>query len=105
MTAQEIKDIIKQLDFAENDKINYSEFISATINVQDFLTQERLEALFNTFDVDNSGGITRANLKLAFSKFGREVGEDDLNDIMKKHDLAGDKQINLDEFKKMFADE
>jgi len=33
MTAQEIDDIIHNLDFAKNHKINYTEFISATINI------------------------------------------------------------------------
>ena len=38
----EINNIIKELDFAENKRINYSEFIAATINVQEFLSEERL---------------------------------------------------------------
>ena len=47
MNAEEIASIIKELDFAENKKINYSEFIAATINVSEYLTEERLQAIFN----------------------------------------------------------
>ena len=42
--------IIDNLDYARNQKINYSEFIAATINVSEFLTDEKLEAIFKTFD-------------------------------------------------------
>ena len=42
MDKEEIQAIIKELDFADNKRINYSEFIAATINVQEFLSEERL---------------------------------------------------------------
>lgn len=42
MDKDEIQKIIKELDFADNKRINYSEFIAATINVQEFLSEERL---------------------------------------------------------------
>ena len=55
MTNDEIQNIIKELDFAENDKINYSEFLAATINVKTYMNEERLQAIFNSFDIDNTG--------------------------------------------------
>jgi Ca2+-binding EF-hand superfamily protein len=54
-----------------NQKINYTEFLAATVNVQNFVTEERLWALFNTFDTDGSKFITANNLKEAFSRLGR----------------------------------
>ena len=101
INPEEIQAIIKELDFAENKRINYSEFIAATINVNEFLTEERLMAIFNQFDIDNSGKITKDNLKQAFSKYGRDIHEHDIDDILKKHDLAGDQAISYEEFKKM----
>lgn len=95
----EINNIITELDFAENKRINYSEFIAATINVSEFLSDERLAAIFNQFDIDNTGKITKENLKQAFSKYGRNITDDDINDILQKHDIAGDKAISLEEFK------
>lgn len=47
MGQDEIQNIIKELDFAENKRINYSEFIAATINVSEYLSEERLQAIFN----------------------------------------------------------
>lgn len=46
MSASELKNIIKECDFHNNHKINYSEFIGATINLKEYLTIERLEAIF-----------------------------------------------------------
>mgnify|MGYP002632395295 CR=1 FL=1 len=58
MTIEEIKQIVKELDYADNKKINYSEFISATINANEFLTENKINALFKSFDIDNTGEIT-----------------------------------------------
>tara|TARA_B110000285_G_scaffold195897_1_gene226498 strand:+ start:58 stop:222 length:165 start_codon:yes stop_codon:yes gene_type:complete len=53
-----VKDIVNQIDFEGNGRINYSEFIAATINAQDFLTDERVEAIFKSFDNDDNGWIS-----------------------------------------------
>ena len=98
MTPEEIQKIVKEIDFADNKKINYSEFIAATINAADFLTNDKLEAIFASFDIDNTGEITAQNLKDAFSKFGKEVTDAEVDQIMKAHDLDGGKTINLEEF-------
>ena len=54
LTPEEVQNMIKEIDFADNKRINYSEFLSATINVKDFLDDDRLNAIFNQFDIDNS---------------------------------------------------
>lgn len=58
MSPEEIQSIVNELDFADNKKINYSEFIAATINAAEFLTEDKLEAIFKSFDIDNTGEIT-----------------------------------------------
>ena len=42
----EIQDIIRQMDYHGNMKINYSEFLAATIDVKLFLTDSKLKAIF-----------------------------------------------------------
>jgi calcium-dependent protein kinase len=39
---QEIDEIIKNLDLAKNGVINYSEFLSATIDINSILTQQKV---------------------------------------------------------------
>jgi len=43
----EIRDMISQMDYQNNKKINYSEFLSATIDIKSFLNESRLKAIFN----------------------------------------------------------
>ena len=59
---------MKRLILINNQKINYTEFIAATLNVREFLTDSKLYYLFRMFDVDQSGYITLENLNDAFSK-------------------------------------
>lgn len=58
MSQKEIEDIIRQIDNDDNGKINYSEFIAATIDVRKYLTKPRIEAIFKSFDVDDDDMIT-----------------------------------------------
>jgi Ca2+-binding EF-hand superfamily protein len=54
--------------------------------------------LFKTFDIDNRGQISRDNLKVAFSKFGKNVSEEEIDEIMKIHDSDGGGTVDLEEF-------
>ena len=54
--------IIKEIDFFGNGQINYSEFLSATMSLQESLTDEKLWSLFKTFDTDDTDFISLDNL-------------------------------------------
>ena len=71
VNAEEIRQIIQNVDYAGNGKINYSEFLAATIEIKRVLSEDKLWALFKYFDTDNSGIITPTNLKEAFAKTGK----------------------------------
>ena len=96
-----IDDIIKQIDNDSNGKINYTEFIAATLDIRKYLTNERVEALFKSFDVDDNDVIEPANIKDAFTKLGKDVTDEDIKTIMMMHDENGDGKISLEEFKNM----
>ena len=70
---QEVRDIISQMDFMGNHKINYSEFLAATIDVRNFLTDSKLKAIFKQFDTDNSGYITANNICVAMQRVGKKI--------------------------------
>lgn len=71
--------------------------------MSEFLTDDKLEAIFKTFDIDNSGKITPDNLKHAFSKFGRSVTQAEIDNIMNEHDLDKEGTVDMEEFKKMMG--
>ena len=62
--------IIDEVDYFGNGKINYTEFLVATLDVKSFLDKTKLEAVFNQFDTDGSGVITRDNIITAMQKIG-----------------------------------
>ena len=81
-TEGELDKIIRELDYDDNGKINYTEFLSATIDISKYLTREKVMALFKQFDVNNDDTISRENIKAAFTKLGRELDDDEVNAIM-----------------------
>ena len=58
LESSEIDKIIKEIDFAGNNKINYSEFLAVTIDRRKAITEQNLTFAFHHFDVGNSGYIT-----------------------------------------------
>jgi Ca2+-binding EF-hand superfamily protein len=38
------------------------------------------------------------------SKLGKSITDEEINEIMKRHDISGDNKISLDEFKKMILE-
>jgi hypothetical protein len=71
--------------------------LAASINVHNYLTHDKLQTIFNSFDMENRGYINEKDLKLAFSKFGREITDEELQEIMAKHSKGG--QIYIDDFR------
>ena len=54
----ELERIINEMDYGGDKRVNYSEFIAATISVKKILTDEKLLAIFKQFDTDGNGVIT-----------------------------------------------
>ena len=54
--------------------------------------------MFNIFDVQGSGEITRDNIKDAFTKFGKDIDDQELDHVMLEHDHNASNTITLDEF-------
>ena len=67
---EEIEKIIDEVDYMGNKKVNYTEFLAATISVKKILTEEKLQAIFKQFDTDGTGKITATNIAEAMKKLG-----------------------------------
>jgi calcium-dependent protein kinase len=102
ISLEELDKIVDQLDVDKNDMINYTEFLSATMDLTKYLTQDKIKAMFATFDMDGSGEITKENIQQAFTKFGREITDEEINEIMAAHDEDGGKTISKEEFAAIF---
>ena len=73
LPADEIDEIIDNVQFSnenpEMHKINYSQFLAATISVKKVLNDDMLLALFKHFDIDNSDFITRTDIIGSMAKY------------------------------------
>lgn len=104
ISQTEIKELIEQMDYYQTGKINYSEFLSATIDVKSFLSEQRLLAIFHQFDTDGSGFITKDNIYYAMQKLGQEIDRNEIQSMIGMHDVTKDGMLSFEEFKMIFLE-
>ena len=105
VSEAEIAEMIAQIDYQDNQMINYSEFLAATIDVEAFVSEPRLKLVFNSFDTDQSGKITADNIVFAMEKLGKQLQREEVQEIIAKHDKTGDCMLNFAEYKAIFFDQ
>ncbi len=98
----ELDMIINEVDYHGDKIINYSEFLSATIQVKSILTDEKLHAIFKQFDTDNKGKITADNIVSAMQKLGHQVTKNEIEEIFNHYDIDKNGDITFEEFKLVF---
>ena len=54
------------------------------------MTENKMRSIFSKFDTDCSGNITRENVHTAMQKLGRDITEQEVTEIMDKHDKSND---------------
>ena len=96
----ELEDILKSCDTDMNGMIDYSEFITATLDWQQHLSQDMLEKAFIVFDTDKSGSISIREIKQFLGVEDEDEG-DMWSIILKEADTNGDGEIDMEEFKQL----
>ena len=66
---EELDEIIRRVDFDKNGEINYSEFVSGTLD-RNLLSKDNLYKVFKYMDTDNTDLLTYDSLKKAFLRRG-----------------------------------
>jgi len=99
----DVKGLFESIDTDNSGRIDYTEFLAATINQKEYLRQERLNEAFMMLDKDGSGKITKDEIKKALQL--DNVGEEVLEELIKKYDLNGDGVIDYNEFLNMMNDQ
>ena len=98
---KEIEKLFKSIDLDKNFRIDYSEFLAATISGKNYLKQERLFEAFCLLDKDNDHMITKEEvmevLKTEKSK------EKEIEKYIKAVDVNGDGKIDYQEFLKLMG--
>ncbi|CDW88681.1 protein kinase domain containing protein [Stylonychia lemnae] len=97
----EVESILAQVDINKNGTIDYSEFLSATMQSTELLTNDKLQAAFNLFDIDQNGRITIEEIKSMLGGDLLEVSNDFWESLLGEGDYNGDGEISFEEFKTM----
>ena len=86
------------MDFHCDGKVNYSEFLAATISTINFNKEEKLWSAFKYFDTTDSGYITLDSVMDALKDSGVIIDEEGLKNTFNELQKKG-KKINFNEFK------
>ncbi|KAG7024847.1 Calcium-dependent protein kinase 9 [Cucurbita argyrosperma subsp. argyrosperma] len=97
LSEAEVKQLMEAADVDGNGSIDYIEFITATMHRYKLEKEEHLYKAFQHFDKDNSGYITRDELKAAMKDYGMG-DEETIREIISEVDADNDGRINYDEF-------
>ncbi|KAK1372829.1 Calcium-dependent protein kinase 17 [Heracleum sosnowskyi] len=97
LSEYEATQLIEAADADGDGTINYDEFITATMQMNRMDREDHLHTAFKYFDKDDSGYITREELKQALREFGMN-DERNINEIISEVDGDNDGRINYDEF-------
>ena len=86
-----------RIDLDGNGTIDYTEFVMATINEKNLVTNERLLQAFKMFDKDNSGALSADEIKDVLC-FDSSVDPNEVQKIIEEVDENGNGEIEFDEF-------
>merc|ERR1719359_2573218 len=94
--------LFKELDgeLDENDGIAITEFLAATMESMDVITEEVVWNAFKAIDTDNSGNISKEEMEGVLGELGQQMGPgvvEKLRDAF-ENDLDGDGEISFEEF-------
>jgi calcium-dependent protein kinase len=96
---QEVNAMFDNIDVNKNGKIMYTEFVAATLELQGRVEEKRLAEAFDHIDYDDSGYISKENLKRLLGESGTP---ERIEKLIESADTDGDGKISFEEFLVMF---
>mmetsp|Transcript_12679 Transcript_12679/g.12752 ORF Transcript_12679/g.12752 Transcript_12679/m.12752 type:complete len:121 (-) Transcript_12679:324-686(-) len=83
------------IDIDHNNKIDYKEFLAATMDSNYFIREENIKRAFDFFDTDRSGSITLTELTAVLGNTANA------KEILSELDINKDGVVSYEEFKAM----
>ena len=100
-SEEEIKLLFQNVDLGNDGRIYYTEFLAATLGAHGRIFEERLAGAFDRLDSDDTGYISRDNLR---EILGTDYTEEKVDQLLKEGDLTGDGKISFEEFRRAFIE-
>jgi len=94
--------IFEQADTDGNGFIEFTEWVTATMDKRKMLSKERLKAAFDIFDNNGNGSISFSEVKQLLDHGGQTENKV-FEDMIAEMDLDGDGEISFPEFEKMMT--
>jgi len=95
----DLQGLMSDIDVDKNGVLDYNEFLAATMNLFKLQNDEKLMKAFEHFDTDNSGYITKDELKEGLKLYGNT--DKDIEEILAAVDKDNDGKIDYEEFVEM----
>jgi calcium-dependent protein kinase len=99
IASDEIEKIIDNCSYIHNGKINFTEFLVATMNKKALMNEELMWEAFTYFDKKNEGKILGKDLKTALERAGCEFKDGEFEEIIREAQLEMNADIDYENFK------
>ena len=97
-TQTPTKEVFAKLDHDSSGEVHYHEFLAATLEAHELLNEEVLQDTFDRMDHDDSGVISRENLR---SLLGSRASDELVETLMQEGDLKRNGHVDYEEFSRV----
>jgi len=98
--ADQIAKVLRNLELSTDGKLNYADFIMATVDKKQLFDDEKLHATFKYFDTGSTGFISDRDIVAILSKNGINVTEDEARMMISEY-TADPSQLDFEGFRHM----
>ena len=102
LAEEETRRIFALVDVDNNGEIDFSEFVTATVNRGALLQDDKLRQAFRFYDKDDSGSISIDEIKDVLG-VGKSIDDHVWDQVVKEVDRDGNGEVDFDEFKEMMV--
>ncbi|TPX31142.1 hypothetical protein SmJEL517_g05469 [Synchytrium microbalum] len=104
-TEAEVTSLINEVDTTGKGNITEDQFLvmmaHKTKGGQAHEDEREFRAAFNLLDADQDGRISATELRTILKGFGEDLTTDEVDELIKEHDVDGDGYLGYEEFVKM----
>lgn len=94
LSVKDIEKAMSVIDSNNNGVIDYTEFIAACMYSQDYSQEKQIKQAFMYFDKDNSGTISRDELRQCLQSEDQTMTDQDVSDLINEVDQNQDGLID-----------
>jgi calcium-dependent protein kinase len=97
ITSGQVDQMFLAVDVDNSGEIDYTEFVMATMNEKELITNEKLKAAFKIFDTNGNGTIGPSEINKVLNN-SAAFSEERIEQLISEVDVNNDGEISFDEF-------